>query len=354
MTARIENTNTGSTGGLGFSYRSYDRAYLNYPGVIHSADDVGRLSRIGQAIIERGRRGVTRGVLRAIVPSRVLEDIVHNPEFAGLVEAAAPVGHTEQANRSEPLWMMLAAINNRKRTPLFPVADMVSAVDVERKTPSVTPRERISALRHKGYRFITDIPEERIGEVEELWGNSFEWDRPGIMGLRDKLRQAIMSPKHSRSVWFSGVIEPVRNTLAAIATAERLDIPVRRGVSIPLIESTEWRRADHIHQHGLTAAAVSHLHANVIEDLERVSPAVIAETNFRSGAHRVGFAAGMDVPSRTVHGVYVPQMLIQNVRVGDGFPPDRERDFTFMHIPEESVQTYYNAASRDAMLKGDL
>lgn len=356
MTERIENTNTGSTGGLGYSLRSYDRAYCNYPGVIHDADTVRRLFRIGQNIITRSRHNVTRGVLRAMVPSSVLEKLAGTPETAGNIEAAVQTRYATRANgrRSEPLWMMLAAINNGNRMPIFPVRDMVRVVDSERKAPSIPPVDCITSLRRDGYWFISDIPEERVGEVEALWGNSFEWSRSGILDLRDKLRSAIGIPKQSRTVWFSGIVEPEHNTLAAIATAERLDIPIAEGVSVPIVESTEWRRADHITQHGLTAATVSHLHANVVEDLQGLSPTVIAETNFRSGAHRVGFASGMDVPARSVFGADIPQMLIQNVRVGDGLTPDGERDFTLLHIPDESLQTYYHDASREAMLKGDL
>lgn len=356
MTERIENTNTGSTGGLGYSLRSYDRAYCNYPGVIHDADTVRRLFRIGQNIITRSRHNVTRGVLRAMVPSSVLEQLADNPETAGCIEAVVPTRYATRANgrSSEPLWMMLAAINNRSRTPLFPVDDMVRIVDSERKSPSVHPVERITHLRAEGYRFITDIPEERIGEVETLWGNSFEWKRSGIVELRNKLHAGLGLPKRSRTVWFSGLVEPEHNTLAAIATAERLDIPIAEGVSVPIVESTEWRRADHITRHGLATAVVSHLHANVVEDLSNLAPTIIAETNYRSGAHRVGFASGMDVPARSVFGADIPQMLIQNVRVGDGLSPDGERDFTLLHIPEESLQTYYHDASREVMLKGDI
>lgn len=350
------NTNTGSTGGLGFAYRSYERAYLNYPGVIHDADVVTRLGRIGHEIVGRGRRGVTRAVVRAVVPESVLSEVLENPETAGLVEGAVPTQFVSESNgrSGEPLWMMLAAINHRSRVPLFPVPEMINQVDNAKRIPALTPVERAIQLRIEGYRFIDLIPPDRIEEMQSLWGESFEWDREGIADLGRKLLASQGMSPSQRNVWFSGLIEPGTNRLAAIATAERLDLPVDNGEVLPVIESTEWRRSDAIRRHGLAAAVVSHLNARVLEDLGGERPTIIAETNYRSGAHHVGFASGMEVPTRLFRGRLLPQMLIQNVRVGDGLEPDRKRDFTLMHVPDDAIQTFYSPAARLAVLEGGL
>lgn len=355
MTETIENTNTGSTGGLGFAYRSYERAYLNYPGVVPDPNVIVRLSRIGRQIIERGRRRVTRAVVRAVVPASVLGEVLENPETEHLVEGAVPTQFsTSSSGRpGEQLWMMLAALNHRERTPLYPIPKMIEEVDRGRRIPQ-SPEQRIAQLRDEGYRFIDTIPPERIDEMEELWGESFEWKRSGIEELSRNVFSMLRLPPRRRGVWFSGVIEPGTNRLAALATAERLDIPVDETQSLPIIESTEWRRSDAVQRHGLTAAVVAHLTARVLEDLETAKPTIIAETNFRSGAHHVGFAAGMEVPARNFGGRFLPQMLIQNVRVGDGLSPDRKRDFTLMHVSDSSVQTFYSPASRHAVLKGGI
>jgi len=355
MTETIENTNTGSTGGPGFAYRSYERAYLNYPGVVHDAGVLARLGRIGQQMIDRGRRGVTRAVVRAVVPEGVLGEVLEDPETAHLVEGAVPTEFASQANgrSSERLWMMLAAINHRDRTPLYPVPEMIGQVDSAKRTPQ-SPQQRIAQLRNEGYRFIDTIPVERIDEMQELWGDSFDWNKAGIAELSTNLVAAQRLQPGRRGVWFSGVVEPGTNRLAAIATAERLDIPVDNGQSLPIVESTEWRRSDMVRRHGLAAAVVAHLNARVLEDLDGHRPTIIAETNFRSGAHHVGYAAGMEVPARVLRGRFLPQMLIQNVRVGDGLEPDRKRDFTLMHVPEESIQTFYSPASRRAVLEGGI
>lgn len=350
------NTNTGSTGGLGFAYRSYERAYLNYPGVIHDADVLARLSRIGQEIIGRGRHGVTRAVMRAVVPGSVLGEVLENPETSHVVEGAVPTQFSSEANGrlSEQLWMMLAAINHRSRTPLFPVTEMINQVDNAKRIPAHTPLERATLLKSDGYRFIDLIPPDRIDEMQSLWGESFEWDREGIADLSRKLLVSQGMTSHKRNVWFSGLIEPDNNRLAAIATAERLDIPVDNGEVLPVIESTEWRRSDAVRRHGLAAAVVSHLNARVLEDLDGERPTIIAETNYRSGAHHVGFATGMEVPTRLFRGRFLPQMLIQNVRVGDGLAPDRKRDFTLMHVADEAIQKFYSPAARLAVLEGGI
>lgn len=350
------NINTGSTGGLGFAYRSYDRAYLNYPGVIHDADVIARIGRIGQEMINRGRRGVTRAVVRAVVPESVLGGVLENPEISHLVEGAVPTQFGSEANGrpSEQLWMMLAAINHQSRSPLFPVPEMINHVDNAKKVPSLTPVERAAQLRSEGYRFIDLIPSDRIDEMQLLWGESFEWDREGIADLGRKLLVSQGMTPRERHVWFSGLIQPGTNRLAAIATAERLNIPVENGEVLPIIESTEWRRSDAVRRHGLAAAVVSHLNARVLEDLDGARPTIIAETNYRSGAHHVGFASGMEVPTRLFRGRFLPQMLIQNVRVGDGLEPNTKRDFTLMHVADEAIQKFYSPASRLAVLEGGI
>ncbi len=354
MTER-DNINTGSTGGLGFSYRSYDRAYLNQDGAIHDASYFARLATIGHRIIDHGRRGVTRCVVRALVPERVLDDMLALPETYPLVEAVVPTGFTFINGRGqEPVWMMIGAVNHRSRRPLFGVSDMVTRVDQSRRFPTLSPWERIMNLRSEGFRFISRFSQQRIPEVLSLWRDSFEWDESGVTKLQKDLEANHARHSSRRSLWFSGVVDPRTDRLVALATAERLDMPLHGQQAIPIVESTEWRRADDVSRHGLVAGAVSHLNTQILTDLDGQRPTVIAETNYRSGAHHVGFAAGMDVAPREIHGRPVSQMLIQNVRVGDGYVPDGARDFTMMHLPNNARQTLYDIASRQAILKGSV
>lgn len=352
---RTENENTGSTGSLGFAYRSYNRAYINFQGVIHDAGYVARLGRIGNELIKRRRKNVTRGVLRALIPHSVLMDVLDNPESADLVESVVPIRYLTGANgRSpEPLWMMLAAVNHPERTPYTPVRDMATAVDDTRRRKITAPAVRIPALEQEGYRFIRNIPADRIAEIRRLWADSFEWNTKGIRQLRETLTSTQSCSRAQRRVWFSGLVEPRSGRLVSLATAERLDLPVGDGRTVPVVENTEWRGIDS-KRRGLTAAVVAHLNAQILDDIGDLNPLIIAEANYRSGAHHVGYAAGMEIPPRSISGRPVRQMLIQNVRVGDGCEPDGPRDFSMMYLNQSAIQMYYDRASRLSMLKGTV
>lgn len=355
MIEQFTNVNTGSTGAPGFSYRSYERGYLNYPnGVITDTGVLERLGRIGNEIVRRGRRGVTRVVARPFVTEDVLGEALGSPNLSGLIEAAVPTVFTGRGRKNSPIWMMLGAVNHPSRSPLQPVGEMIRRVDAAKRPSFQSPAERISELVREGYTFIRNLPGDRISEVHRLWENSFEWDEAGVRKLHDDLIENSRRRAADRSVWFTAVIEPGSNRVVSLATAERLDLPIIDGVQLPIIENTEWRRSEETNRHGLVAAAVSHLNAQILEDVGNLHPAIIAETNYRSGAHHVGFASGMEVPTREIQGRALPQMLIQNVRVGDGLSPDGKRDFTMMHLPEPAIQTLYDPASRRVILKGDI
>jgi len=355
MIEQLSNVNTGRARALGFSYRSYERGYLNYPnGVISEIGVLERLGAIGREMVRKSRRGVTRVVARPFVTEDVLREALGSPKLSNLVEAAVPTSYTYHGRRSSPVWMMLGAVNHPTRLPLRPVAEMVGRVDAAKRTSFQTPAERIGELQREGYTFIRNIPSDRIHEIHRLWENSFEWDEAGVQKLHNDLIDNKKRRPKERSVWFTAVIEPRSNRVVSLATAERLDLPVVDGLRLPIIENTEWRRSDDTNRHGLAAAAVSHLNAQILEDIGSLHPVIIAETNYHSGAHHVGFASGMEVPTRTIHGRAIPQMLIQNVRVGDGLQPDGKRDFTMMHLPDQTIQTIYDPASRREILKGDL
>jgi len=350
-------TYQGSTGSMGFMYRSDRRAYLNQPGIMHDASYVLRLGRVGREIVHRERNRITRCVLRGMVPGTVLSDILSHADEP-LVEAAVPTGFmtTNNGRASEPIWMMLAAVNHPTRRPLFPVTEMIHDVDQSGSAHAKTPVGRISELRREGYTFLRQIPARFIRDVLHLWGDSFHWDGEAIENLRRTIAQGSAIKPNDRHVWFTGILSPQRH-LVALATAERLDVPLEEGKSISVVESTEWRRSPDAQRSGLAAAAVSHLTAQVLADIGDRNPLVIAETNYRSGAHHVGFAAGMEVPSRSHEGRSIPQMLIQNVGVGDGLlpkGPESKRDFTMMYLPYASIQTLYTSASRESMLKGGV
>jgi hypothetical protein len=231
---------------------------------------------------------------------------------------------------------------------------MVETVDLASQQIHTPPYARIQDLRNAGYTFVSQFTDRQVGEVLHLWGNSFEWDRRGVKNLARDLHANHTRSPADRSVWFSAILSPRREKIVALATAERLNVPINQHQSLPIIETTEWRRADGAKQHGLAAAVVSHLNAQILDDLREQKPLIVAETNFMSGAHNVGFAAGMEVPPRRLAGHAISQMLIQNVRVGDGLVPDGLRDFTMMHLSQRAIQNLYDRTSTRLMLKGAI
>ncbi|MEK7532952.1 MAG: hypothetical protein AAB542_00805 [Patescibacteria group bacterium] len=349
--------NTGSTGGSGLDRRTFNRWYDNYRfGIVHSLHGLERFALRGQQAIERQTETHDRSVGRFLVGNNLLQQAIASEKVAPFIEVVVPTELTvNNGSGRERVWMMMGAVNHPRRQSPFTVDTIVRDVDrsvqhTEYNRPK-TPLERIRKLRSQGYLFIRDIPKGREDELLRLWETTFDWTREGIDGLQSRLqRERSLAPAH-RGAWFTGLINSRNNELVAAATAERLDIPVGDGRILPLVESTEWRRSDNAARGGLMAGAVSHLHGQVLQDLETYNPLIVAEANYWSEAHNVGLAAGMVVPSRNMFGRKIPQTLMQNVRVGDGKIPDGLRDFTMMYLPPMGRRSLYNRASRAAILQ---
>lgn len=354
MTTAEQNINTGSTGGLGSQLRSEFRRYVNYPyGVVTDIDYLQRFVRLGHETISRGRQGVTRAVMRVLLPENILHRVVELPSLTSLLETAVPTSHTDQAFGGDRIWMVMGAINHPDRRPLHSVDQMIREIDAIKQviqTSSQLPVNRVQNLREEGYQFIELFSPDRTAELMNLWGNTFQWDEEGIVKFRENIERMRGMIPSQRGFWFSGIVEPGSNALVAVAQGERLDMPIGDGRSIPIVESTEWRRSDATSRHGLAAAAVVHLNAQILSDLSSHYPLIIAETNYTSGAHAVGFAARMEVPPRNIWNTSVQQMLIQNVRVGDGYKPDGRRDFSMMYVPPENAALHYSKQQREQIL----
>ena len=348
-----QNVNTGSTGSLGLEHRSFDRYYINYPhGVIQDITPVARLVELAGSALERRRGGVTRCVGRALVTDTVLEEILGTEHLATTIEAAVPTGvHIQSASgENREVWMILGALNHASRASIYITEEMAGEVAASRNNHKKSPFERIHEARSDGYIFVPYIQAEHVDEVVGMWGPTFGWKREGVEALQVRLGEELEQKPENRAVWYSGLLDKDGH-LAAVATGERLDMPIGDGRFLSVVESTEWRRSDGISRHGLMSATVSHLHAQIFRDLASENPLIIAETNFRSRAHNVGFAAGMDVPPRIIEGSPVYQTLIQNVSVGDGLTPEGLRDFTMMYISDTARDTLYSPLLCAAMLQ---
>jgi hypothetical protein len=352
--AQIEqDINTGSTGALGLEFRSFDRYYLNSPyGVLEEIGLLERYLHMGRDVIQRERHGATRCVARTLVSESVLGEMIQHPFLSTVIEAAVPTGidMASMNGSTGEVWMVLNGLNHSRRQSPYTVEQIVHDVELSRRDHKKSPLQRTEELLSQGYLYTSTIPTNRIDEVVNLWGPTFGWAREGVAKLQERLVEEQQMERSQRAVWFSGLIDS-QGLVVSIATGELLNMPLGNGGYLPVVESTEWRRIDSVHRHGLMAATVSHLHAQVFRDLEGQNPLIIAETNYWSGAHNVGFAAGMDVAPREIAGGKVPQTLMQNVAVGDGIEPSGLRDFTMMYVPIEARERLYNKDICAAMLQ---
>lgn len=318
-----------STGSLGLERRSYDRLYCNWPGVISDVSFIERQYRRAREAIHRGV--ATRCVLRAVLTEDALRDIALT-SASSTVEAAVPAGNVD----GQSVWMTLFGLNAEHRRPITSVNNMVEATTTY-SSSSMLPHDRVQRLEGQGFRCDAQIDSRHIDAVHGLWGETFEWTREGVEMLSQRLREQQQLHPSRRNVWFSGVVDS-DDHVVSVSMAELLRLPLGNDEYIPVVESTEWRTREGYEGQGFMAAGVSFLHAQVLWDLEELPrpPLIIAETNYRTRADWVGNAVGMRVPLRQVGETYIPQILQQNVAVGDGHTPGGLRDFTMMYLAPES------------------
>lgn len=318
-----------STGSLGLERRSYNRLYCNWPGVISDVSFIERQYSRAQEAIHREIAG--RCVLRAVLTEGALRNIAMTSTSSTL-EASVPAGDVD----GQPVWMTLFGLNAKLRCPITSVEDMVETTTTY-PSPSMLPHERVQRLEEQGFRFDAQIDSRQVDSIHGLWGKTFEWTRDGVETLSQRLQMQLQLRPSRREVWFSGVVDP-DDTIASVSMAELLRLPLGNGEYITVVESTEWRTREGFEGQGIMAAGVSFLHAQILRDLEELArpPLIIAETNYLTRADRVGNAVGMRVPLRHVGEIYIPQILQQNVAVGDGLIPDGLRDFTMMYLAPEA------------------
>ncbi len=344
-----------SVGDLGIETRSNARYYYTSPLGVHVHDDkIEQAERIGRLVVERQRRVVlgesieiaSRCVGKFLVKEDVFEELRRSRTLRDRIEAAIPTPHTIRGELEEPqkVWLLIAAVNSSSRRLHESSKDMMRRVNIDRRFEHITPQARVASVRSQGFAFIDEIRVRDIPAIYNLWGTTFGWDEQGIRNRAQNIHVQKEEQPSRKSSWFSGVVDP-SGRIAALAVAERLDIPLGYDLgTLSLVESTEWRGRDDVRNLGLVSASVTYLHAQVIRDLSVLStpPLIFAETNYMSRAYRVGFASGMDVPPRKVRGLSIPQILEQNVEVGDGYEPIGLRDFMVMYLPPEAYTQLYS------------
>ena len=221
-----------STGSLGLEYRSHNRLYCNWPGVISDVSFIERQYRRAQEAIHRGVAG--RCVLRAVLTEDALRDVAITSASSTL-EAAVPAGSVDR----QPVWMTLFGLNAEHRRPITSVENMVETT-MTYPSPSMLPHERFQWLEEQGFRCDALIGTRQIDQIHDLWGKTFEWTREGIETLSRRLQEQQQLRPSRRNVWFSCVIDR-DDLVVSVSMAELLRLPLGNGENLPVVESTEWR-----------------------------------------------------------------------------------------------------------------
>lgn len=316
-----------STGAEGLARRPDDRLYYNRGGILQA--DVAFFDRWADradAFVNRGPE--SRCVLRTFLTEEGLET-VNNSRSRNYIEAAVPIC---VGGQNQQIYMALFGVNNQSRILQLTRPDFEPNV-------RMLPRERVRLAQDQGFSFASVIYQHQIPNLEQLWIPIFGWEKGGVENLR--MRMQIQRKSNTLpSIWFSGLL--YEGQIVSAAMAERLTLPLAPGQTVSIVESTEWCTAPSFSRNGFMAATVGNLHGHVIESMSHVTDpwVVIAETNIQTGAHFVGNAVGMEVPKVQIGTLDVPQALIQNVTIGDGFEPNGLRNFTMMYIPRNNMYMY--------------
>jgi len=318
-----------SAGNLGIESRTYDRLYWNWEGdpvvnIQTLIDSFRQLSMRGEM------EGKTRVVFRGLVDEQTARSLFEerNP-LTKYIEVAMPV--IDNAG----LWLLMLARNSPKRRSIVPVETMVKSTLLYNKDQQ-SISGRMQGILEKGYSLKDAFDEQLMSQVYELWGETFGWTFDQVTNLSTMLAQQQELAPSERWVWFSGVDH--NSLLVSIATAERLRLKTQNGY-LDVVESTEWRTREGFENRGLLTSAIAYLNAQIFYVLP--NPLVVAECNFQSRSDRPAHGAGFVIPRREVGEITVPQILVQNVSVKDGYEPTGLRDFTFMYVSQNVRERLY-------------
>lgn len=333
MNQENEQTILSSTGRTGVSRRPDGRLYVNPTDFANNPELVAQTFQRLLGVQERHPQKVGRSVYRTIASDEVFSHISQNGQ-APYIEVALPMAEFT----GDTSWLVYLAHNNIDRTRIVSQNQMISEAS-ERLERSISPLERVVRLREEGYTFSSQIHENEVAQVEALWGETFGWTVQEIRNLSHRLEMNQNRLPEQRDVWFSAVKEG--DQIVSLAMAERLSMPARN-MHMDIVESTEWRTRPGQMGRGTLAGALALLNAQVLRDRPR-TPLIYAECNFQSRSDRAGVKAGFRIPDRDMQGRPAPQILVQNVRVGDGFDfgEGRLRDFTFMYLPVSEIGLNY-------------
>jgi len=326
-----------STGTIGVSRRQYDRLYVN--GSSYASDffeiskNFDRLTNIEKNYPKK----IGRCVYRSVASEQLVQQIRQNGLRQNL-EVAFSIGDFTNDNDS---WLIYMANNNPERSRIIPQEIMIEETK-GLKEARILPEQRVLNLARQGLRFVNQINEQDIDQVEELWGETFGWSRQEIKNLGHRLIK-------NHNIWFSAVKD--NEKIVSLAMAEKISIP-KNGGFLDLIESTEWKTRAEYAGRGIMSATLAVLNAQILNN-KTTLPLIYAECNYQSRADLAASSAGFKIPPRDIDGNPAPQILIQNVGVRDGHVVgnNKLRDFTFMYLPKETIVNHYSPQNIQTILE---
>lgn len=327
-----------STGELGLNERSYDRLYWNWPNGIIS--DVSVLERAFRRMVVAGElRGKTRNIFRAPVDQKVMQGVL-NSSLRNYIEVAFPL---PKEISQDGIWLLSVAKNQPSRQSLVPV-DVIVYATSHYENSLVSINERLQSVMSQGFVIQNRIFPHQIEQVFDLWRETFGWTKEEVVKLSEQLDIENSLEPFTRSVWFTA-LEKEGEVITA-AMAERLSLPLAQEQRVELVESTEWRTKPGWERQGLMTATVAHLNCQILCNLNhnrQIHPLIFAETNFNSRSDLAASGAGMVVPKRQmpVDSFMIPQVLVQNVEVGDGRGAKGLRDFIYVYLPQDAINNFY-------------
>lgn len=330
-----------STGTLGAEQRSFDRWSVNAKVYSDAPDAVDQFAdRFIAVFARKEQEGLTRATFRGLVSQGVMDEIIHQGRQSHL-EVAFSVREFTGGDE----WFIHAAKNAPERTLLTPIDQIVADTESDRMC-SQSPLGKVNAVKEKGFKIVDSFSESDVDRVHGLWERTFGWTREEVDNLRHRIDAGKYADPEGKDVWFNGV----RNTngeLISVAMAEKLSVPAADGRELHTIEVTELSVDPAYEGKGIMSANVAVLNSQILDDYaDRSLPLIYAECNFQSRAERSAHRAVMRIPQRE----YAPQILQQNVGVGDGAPVDSPyRDFQFLYLPRDMIEAHYTPEIRREM-----
>lgn len=336
-----------STGRPGASLRSDRRVYFNEQTYPTEADkfssNLGRLLTMPDR--QTGEAARTRAVYKGIVSNDILTGVLADQNRKNDLEVLVPLADFGMPGAS----LAYFGHNADGRSPIVPKETMIEGTSEQVRLTDEEPLARIEATLSKGYKFIDTVKEGQVDSLYELWGKAFGWEKEQVEIFRKNLAQDALTAPSDRTIWFSGI--EYEGQIVGATMGQKLDLPGENG-NLTCVESTEWSISKDHGKRGIMPAAISMLNAQVLTSLgDNPTPFIFAECNLESFANVVGHKAGLVIPERGENGSQVPQILVQNVSIGDNVEAARPyRDFAFMYMTPKAIETYYNGDARGKMM----